>query len=99
MHNTFKTHQCDDLPKNGVYITFADEESVWTLTIQKEATESDLEENHYLDIIGDIIWATELEIKCCPFCGEKLPGLENGKNEAYGKFRHIDSSGWTSKIQ
>lgn len=47
---------------------------------------------------GDDIWSIMLEITHCPYCGEKLPGLEKIDNISYGKFSHIDSSGWSSKM-
>jgi len=99
MEKSYKTHQCKLLPDTGVYVSTAkNDNSTWILTIQREATEDDLEENHYLDDIGDIIWTTELEIICCPFCGEKLPDLEIKESESYGNFRHIDSRGWSSEV-
>ena len=67
-------HTCNSLPKSGVYLHFDDEVPAWTLNIQKEATESDLEENHYLETEGEAIWVTMLEITHCPFCGIQLPG-------------------------
>ena len=70
---TFKEHNCDSLPKNDVYIYIEDDDPAWTLNIQKEATESDLEENCYLENIGDTIWVTRIGILYWPFCGEKLP--------------------------
>jgi len=66
---TIKQHDCDSLPKSGVYIYLEDDDPTWTLNIQKEATESDLEENCYLENIGDTIWVTRIGILYCPFCG------------------------------
>ncbi|MBT6457171.1 MAG: hypothetical protein HOK37_16715, partial [Gammaproteobacteria bacterium] len=57
---TIKAHTCHALPKSGVYLHFDDEVPAWTLNIQKEASESDLEENHHLENVGDIIWLTSL---------------------------------------
>ena len=87
-------HKCNSLPKSGVYLHFDDEVPAWTLNIQKEATESDLEENHHLENIGDIIWLTSLNILYCPYCGEQLPGLVSINKSNYGYFQHNDFSRW-----
>ena len=102
MSDDFQVHECEHLPKSGVYIDFTDdvdneEEHAWYLNIHREAEESDVMENHYLDE-GDDIWSTMLEITHCPFCGEKLPDLDKVDKKSYGKFSHIDSSGWSSKM-
>ena len=89
---TFKEHDCDSLPKNGVYIYIEDDDPAWTLNIQKEATESDLEENCHLENIGDTIWVTRIGILNCPFCGEKLPELDSVDPGSYGHFQHNDYS-------
>jgi hypothetical protein len=91
---TIKQHDCDSLPKSGVYIYLEDDDPTWTLNIQKEATESDLEENCYLENIGDTIWVTRIGILYCPFCGEKLPELESVDLDSYGHFQHNDYSRW-----
>ena len=87
-------HKCNSLPNSGVYLHFDDEVPAWTLNIQKEATESDLEENHHLENIGDIIWLTSLNILYCPYCGEQLPGLVSINKSNYGYFQHNDFSRW-----
>ena len=91
---TIKQHDCDSLPKSGVYIYLEDDDPTWTLNIQKEATESDLEENCYLENIGDTIWVTRIGILYCPFCGENLPELESVDPDSYGHFQHNDYSRW-----
>ncbi len=99
MSENFKKHECAHFPDKGVYIYFSDNgKPAWKLHIQREATESDLEENHYLESEGEAIWTTMLEIIHCPYCGIQLPGLEKIDEESYGKFQHIDSSAWSSKI-
>ncbi|MBT6702453.1 MAG: hypothetical protein HOB14_12380 [Gammaproteobacteria bacterium] len=87
-------HKCNSLPNSGVYLHFDDEVPAWTLNIQKEATESDLEENHHLENIGDIIWLTSLNILFCPYCGEQLPGLVSIDKSNYGYFQHNNFSRW-----
>ncbi len=89
---TIKEHSCNALPKSGVYLHFEDAVPAWTLNIQKEATESDLEENHYLENTGDVIWSTHLNILFCPFCGMRLPGLESVISDHFGVFQHHDFS-------
>ena len=99
----WKIHQCQRLPKSGIQIIYSDQylsksEFSWQLKISREATEEDLEENHYLEEVGETIWTTIVEIECCPYCGESLylesGGVANGQVE----FLHIDSSGWSSKV-
>jgi len=51
-------HHCLLLPESGLYLLYEKDDTAWILHIQKEATESDLEENHHLEKIGDIIWLT-----------------------------------------
>ena len=87
-------HKCNSLPKSGVYLHFDVEVPAWTLNIQKEATEADLEENHHLENIGDTLWLTSLNILYCPYCGEQLPGLESIDKTGYGYFQHNDFSRW-----
>ena len=91
---TINEHKCNSLPKSGVYLHFDDEVPAWTLNIQKEASESDLEENHHLENVGDIIWLTSLNILCCPYCGQQLPGLDSVDKTSYGYFQHNDFSRW-----
>jgi hypothetical protein len=93
-----KEHKCKSLPQEYVYITTSDPtQSVWTLIIQKEATEDDLEKNPYLENVGDIIWQTQLEITHCPYCGEQL-FTESAPSENLGKFQHTDFSGWSANV-
>ena len=97
----YKQHECDYLPNTGVSIVYADcflhgEEAVWNLVIERQATEEDLEENHYLENVGDSIWQTIVEIYCCPFCGCTLSKPKD-KGQA-GNFIHQDSSSWNLRI-
>lgn len=71
----------------------------WRLIIRREATEDDLEENHYLEEEGETLWETSLEITHCPFCGMSLLGKKDKMYEDYGKFSHDDFSGWAGKRQ
>lgn len=90
-------HKCDKLPKNGIYISTGQESihdsSSWVLQVAREATEQDLEDNHYLEEVGEIIWSVAVEIAFCPYCGERL--CENKPPLVTGKFVLLDSSGWS----
>ncbi len=70
-------------------------DSVWNLIIRRESTETDLENNHYLEEAGETIWETILEISHCPYCGEHL---DNSGTICEGKFLHRDCSGYSMKI-
>jgi|GEM_PF-430026 len=74
-------HRCDFLPKEGIDVVyslggFGDRNSCWTLTMVREATESDLEQNHMLDEVGESIWTVTAEILHCPYCGFQLPEID-----------------------
>ena len=98
-----KVHQCPSMPMEGVSIylntgsTLLRNTPTWRLNIQREATEADLEENHYLEMAGDIIWTTALEVIHCPYCGQRLFETSWEKPADFGRFVHIDSSGWHSR--
>lgn len=60
-------HRCQFIPSNDIYVYCSDEfldSEVWEwcLVIQRSASESDLEENHHLDEVGDSIWQTIIGI-------------------------------------
>ena len=40
--------------------------------VTHEADEEALEHNYKLECLGDIVWQTQVEILCCPYCGERL---------------------------
>ena len=89
-------HHCESLPepvrieKDGAY--FGKEEN-WVLVVTRSATEEDLEENHYLEEVGEAIWCTVAEISHCPYCGKFL-GKIRGKDT---EIAHFDFSSWESK--
>jgi hypothetical protein len=70
------------------------EEFTWQLVISREATESDLENNHHLENVGDEIWSAVVEINNCPFCGKNL--REEKINN--GEFSLFDSTGFSVDI-
>lgn len=93
----FKIHICPTIPDKGVQVIFSRHgidglDSVWNLNITRESTKEDLEKNHYLEDVGEIIWETILEISHCPYCGESLGGI------CEGKFVHRDCSGWSMEV-
>jgi hypothetical protein len=90
------THQCPAMPRQGVEIRRDDELSDadppdWVLSIYRQATESDLEQNHYLEEVGETIWNTLIAIRHCPFCGERLS--DDSDLGAYPA-KHFDYAGW-----
>ena len=102
MKKAWKEHKCEKLPTNGVQILYSMDNvernaMTWRLIIRREATEEDLEENHYLEEEGDILWETSLEISHCPYCGKYLLENESEVIEDLGRFRHYDHSGWNAK--
>jgi hypothetical protein len=93
-------HQCTNLPPEGVsiyldhYSTLLRRAPAWRLDIQREATEADLEENNYPEEVGQTLWTTSLEIRHCPCCGQQLSESGEEAPADFGRFVHIDSSGW-----
>ena len=72
----YKLHECSRLPRD-VQISYSDEDGalanqIWELAFIREATEADLEENHYLNMVGEITFQLIAEITHCPYCGFKL---------------------------
>jgi hypothetical protein len=99
-----REHKCGTLPDHGLAVYRADQffhNSAWDwcLVVQRLATEIDLEDNHYLETIGQSIWQTVVGISHCPFCGENLSGTSQSASPAKAEFYHLDSSGWRSEPQ
>lgn len=98
------THDCVGMPAKGVSIRRDDymgrESPLWCLFIERQATEEDLENNQHLEDVGQAIWMTAVEIKFCPYCGKELTVAKflNSPSD-FGRFVHIDSSGWTDQRQ
>ncbi len=61
------------------------------LNINQTATEEDLEENHYLEEVGQTIFQVAINIKFCPYCGEDL---KHPRNEIIPGFKLYDFSKW-----
>ena len=51
--------------------------------VTHEADEEALEYNHKLECFGDIVWQTQVEIQCCPYCGERLNSGLKKMNAVY----------------
>jgi len=92
-----RIHKCDYQSENvDVVCTdmFDENKPEWVLMVTRLADEADVEENHYLDSVGDIIWQTVVSINNCPFCGIVLSAVL----PANIRLRHVDSSGWHNKV-
>lgn len=68
--------------------------STWQLVVTREATEEDLANNHYLEVVGEGIWSIVVEISNCPYCGKEL---RNDKAKDI-RFVLFDSTGFSVKI-
>jgi len=93
----YSVHECRNQPV-GIRVEFSrdtfHEKFTWQVTFSREATEEDLENNHYLEEVGEVMWSLVAEITHCPYCGEKLMGsLSNN-----GEFVLFNSSGWSTKV-
>ncbi|MBF0411009.1 MAG: hypothetical protein HQM10_26935 [Candidatus Riflebacteria bacterium] len=104
MPEKYKLHECDNIPPIGIQILYSKDNigrkaMTWRLIICREATEEDLDENTYLEEIGETLWETSLEITHCPFCGKYLLESKDKVYEDHGRFSHVDYSGWSAKRQ
>ena len=96
-------HRCDRPPLEGVTVVPADQfldgdDWSWCLVVQREASDEDLEENHYLETVGEMIWYTAVGIGHCPYCGTRLPGDDAAPLVRDAEYRHVDSSDWNNVI-
>lgn len=92
----FQIHECSYLPESGVSIFCSCEESedgqfIWLMQISHTANEDDLENNHYLENIGDLIWQASVQIQCCPYCGKKLEQELTKQSEPYSYHYNVMS--------
>ncbi len=69
-----KIHQCKQMKSVSANIETSDDIS--RLYFNRIATQDDLEENHYLEQVGDIIEYIVLDVLYCPYCGEQLFEVE-----------------------
>lgn len=99
-----KVHECSRIPSDNVSIVpteqyLAEGRWQWCLVVHRDATEIDLNDNQYLESVGDVIWHTSVGISHCPFCGECLPGVQMSGQSTEAEFLHVDFSGWSSTRQ
>lgn len=81
-------HKCKSM--NAVEAWVGNDQGEWLLNINV-ATEQDLEENHYLEEIGQTIAHLAIKIIFCPYCGEKL---DKTSTDITPSFTHNDYSKW-----
>lgn len=96
-------HRCDWLPPEGVFVVSADQYLdgdawSWCLVVQREATERDLEQNHYLEVVGETIWYTVVGIAHCPYRGARLPDEDAKPSVRTAEYHHVDSTEWSSVV-
>lgn len=84
-----ETHKCKEMELTEAWITCSSGDS--HLNINRVATEEDLEENHYLEEVGQIIELVSLQIRYCPYCGALVDGAES---QFLPAFTHHDLSRW-----
>lgn len=82
-------HQCESMPLAEAWIEKS--EQGWVLNINKVATKQDLENNHYLEYVGQTIYQVAVNIKFCPYCGSKLDDTRDIKIPS---FKFYDFSKW-----
>ena len=63
----------------------------WLLNINHVASEQDLQENHYLEEVGQPTEHVAINILFCPYCGEKVDKISA---EITPFFTHNDYSKW-----
>lgn len=71
----------------------------WVLSIFREAKEEDLEENHFLEMLGETIWETKVKVLFCPYCGTRLAGPGEADFSGDRWIKHFDFSGWNTRIR
>ncbi|EPJ48059.1 MAG: hypothetical protein OFPII_04090 [Osedax symbiont Rs1] len=82
-------HNCESMLLAEAWIENRDGNCI--LNINQTATEEDLEENHYLEEVGQTIFQVAINIKFCPYCGEDL---KHPRNEIIPGFKLYDFSKW-----
>ena len=55
----------------------------WLLNINHVATEQDLEENHYLEELRQVVAHVVINVLFCPYCGEKLDDIQTDINPSF----------------
>lgn len=85
--NSLCRHSCSGLLKGvAIYEQAPGHGGGWILELCREAEDKDLEENHLLEQVGDLMDIARVEIVYCPYCGAKLA---NGVGKSGPSFWHI----------
>lgn len=84
-----EVHQCKSMEAVEAWVE--NNQGEWLLNINHVATEQDLEENHYLEEVGQTVEHLAISILFCPYCGEKLDKIQNN---IIPEFIHNDYSKW-----
>jgi len=84
-----QVHRCKSMDLAEIWIEFSADECI--LNINRVATEEDLEQNSYLEEVGQIVEFVGINIKFCPYCGEKI---HEPDSELIPYFRYSDFSKW-----
>jgi NADH pyrophosphatase NudC (nudix superfamily) len=84
-----ETHKCKSIEAVEAWVE--NNQGEWLLNINHVATEQDLEENHYLEEVGQTIDHVAINVLFCPYCGEKLDKTSAGITPS---FIHNDYSKW-----
>ena len=82
-------HQCENMKSVGAWIEKNQDD--WMLSINRMATVDDLQENHYLEEVGQILAHVAINVLFCPYCGESL---DQPAENFMPSFRHNDFSKW-----
>lgn len=80
----YDRHICEYQPSNIIVEYSRDtfhEDFTWQVTYFREAAEEDLENNHYLETVGETLWSLVAEINNCPYCGLSLREQKNNNGE------------------
>ena len=79
-------HRCKSMDLAEIWLEISEGECV--LNINRVATEEDLEQNSYLEEVGQIIEFVGINVKFCPYCGEKIhePSSEFIPSFSYSNF-------------
>jgi len=67
-----KQHFCSAIDNENSLLIFDEDDQQWQLTLMKIATDDDLENNHHLENVGDIIEQITIPVNFCPYCGKEL---------------------------
>ena len=92
--NKYKRHTCKNQPLT-VRVEYSRDTFqngfTWQISFCRESTETDLESNQYIEMVGEELWSMVAEIKNCPYCGEVLSN-ELKNNGEFVLFNSIGGS-------